>query len=110
MISFSRIAAAFTVIALFVLIIVLTILATQIISMQLTHGNVVGHKHGIVLSKSKSDNSLMFKTDSGQVIHFACSARCLAQLGHMQRHIYEHAPTDVYYTQENQTLVAVDVD
>lgn len=110
MISFSRIAAAFTLIVLFALIVVVAILGTQSIGVQLTHGNMVEHKHGIILSKSDNDNSLIFKTDSGQVMHFTCEQRCLSQLGHMQRHIYEHAPTDVYYKQENNTFAAVDVD
>jgi hypothetical protein len=71
---------------------------------------MVEHKHGIILSKSDIDNSLVFKTDSGQVMHFTCKLRCLSQLEHMQRHIHERAPTDVYYKQENNTFAAVDVD
>jgi hypothetical protein len=110
MISFSRIAAAFTLATLFILIVVVAILGTQSIGIQITHGNMVEHKHGIILSKSDVDNSLMFKTDSGQVMHLTCNQRCLTELGHMQRHIQEHAPTDVYYKQENNTFAAVDVD
>jgi hypothetical protein len=109
MTSFSRIAAAFTLIILLTLIVVVAILGTQSIGIQITHGNMVEHKHGIILSKA-DDNSLMFKTDSGQVMHFTCNERCLTQLEHMQRHIQEHAPTDVYYKQENNTFAAVDVD
>lgn len=110
MISFSRIAAAFTLSAFLALIIVVAILGMQSIGTRLTHGNMVEHKHGIILSKSDMDNSLVFKTDSGQVMHFMCSQRCLTQREHMQRHIQEHAPTDVYYKQENNTFAAVDVD
>jgi hypothetical protein len=110
MISFSRIAAAFTVIVVFTLIIVVTIQVTLSVGTQITHGSMVEHQHGVVLSKSSADNSLMFKTDNGQIMHFACTQRCLVQLGHIQRHIQEHAGTDVYYKQENNTFVAVDVD
>ena len=110
MISFSRIAAAFTLSAFLAFIIVVTILGMQSIGTQITHGNMVEHKHGTILSKSDIDNSLVFKTDSGQVMHFICSQRCLTQQEHMQRHIQEHAPTDVYYKQENNTFAAVDVD
>ncbi len=109
MTSFSRIAAAFTLFVLLALIVVVAILGTQSIGIQITHGDMVEHKHGIILSKA-GDNSLTFKTDSGQVMHFICSERCLTQLEHMQRHIQEHAPTDVYYKQENNTFAAVDVD
>ena len=109
MISFPRIAAAFTLVVLLTLIVVVAILGTQSTGIQITHGNMVEHKHGIILAKA-SDNSLTFKTDSGQIMHFICNGRCLNQLEHMQRHIQEHAPTDVYYKQENNTFAAVDVD
>jgi hypothetical protein len=110
MISFSRVAAAFTLIAVLIPIVVITILVTHSIGTQITHGNMVEHKHGIILSKSDLDNSLMFKIDSGQVMRFTCTERCLSQLEHIQRHIQERAPTDVYYKQENNTFAAVDVD
>jgi len=110
MISFSRIAAACVLIVFFTLIVVAAILGTQSTGTQLTHGNMVEHKHGIILSTSDIDNSLSFRTDNGQVMHFTCEQRCLTQLEHMQRHIHEHAPTDVYYTEENNTFTAVDVD
>ena len=110
MISFSRTAAACTLSVFFALIVVAAILGIQSIGTDLTHGNMVEHKHGIILSKADNDKSLVFKTDSGQVMSFTCELRCLTQLEHMQRHIDEHAPTDVYYKQENNTFTAVDVD
>jgi hypothetical protein len=110
MISFSRIAAVFAVLMLFIPIIAVAILGTQSVGTQITHGNMVQHQHGIILSKSDVDSSLTFKTDGGLVMHLACSERCLTELGHMQRHIYEHAPTDVYYQQEDDALLAIDVD
>jgi hypothetical protein len=110
MIYFSRIAAAFTLATLLLSIIVVAILGIQSIGTHITHGSEVEHKQGVILSKSDIDNSLTFQTDSGQIIYFACKQRCLTQLEHIQRHIYEHASTDVYYKQENNTFVAVDVD
>lgn len=107
--SFSRVAASFTLIVLFTLIIAVAVLGTQSIGTQITHGNMVEHIHGVILSKD-TDNNLTVKTDSGQVMHLTCTQRCLTELGHMQRHIYEHAPTDVYYKEENRTFAAVDVD
>lgn len=106
MMSFSRISAAITLIVLFGLIIGVAIWGTQKIGTQITHGDMVQHKHGVILSKSDVDNSIVFKTDDGTTMHFTCSERCLTELGHIQRHINEHAPTDVYYRQD----VAVDVD
>jgi hypothetical protein len=110
MTSFSRISAVFTVIVLFALIITVVIMGTQSIGTQITHGNMVEHRHGTILSKSEVNNSLTFRTDSGQVMRFSCQQHCLTQLGHIQRHINEHAGTDVYYKQENNTLIAIDVD
>jgi hypothetical protein len=110
MTTFPRMFAAFTLTVLFILTIALAILGTQYIGTQITHGNMVEHTHGIILSTADGGNSLVFKTDSGQIMHFICSERCSTELGHMQRHIHEHAPTDVYYKQENNNLTAVDVD
>lgn len=107
--SFSRIAASFTLIVLFALIIAVAILGTQSIGRQITHGNMVEHIHGVILPND-TNNNLAVKTDSGQVMHFMCTERCLTELGHIQRHIYEQAPTDVYYKEENNTFAAVDVD
>jgi hypothetical protein len=104
--SLSRISAVFTLIILLTLIIAVTIWGTQNIGTQITHGDMVQHEHGVILSKSDVDNSLVFKTDRGQIMRLTCRGRCLTELGHIQRHINEHAPTDVYYKQD----VAVDVD
>ena len=105
MISFSRIAAVFTLIVIFSLMIAIAIMGIQSIGTQITHGDMVAHKHGIILSNI--DNHLEFKTDDGEIMHFTCSERCLTEQEHIQRHIYERAPTDVYY---NDTFTAVDVD
>lgn len=110
MISFSRIGAILTVIILFTLVIAGAIIGTQNIGTQITHGDMVEHKHGIILSQSANNLVLDFKTDSGEIMRFTCTQRCLTELDHIQRHIKERAPTDVYYQPENHTLVAVDVD
>jgi len=109
MISFSRISAIFTISVLCALIIAAAIWGTQSIGTQITHGNMVEHVHGVIQSMSV-DNLLEFKTDSGEMMRLDCTKRCLTELAHIQRHINEHAPTDVYYKLENNTFVAVDVD
>ena len=106
MMSLSRISAVLTLIVFLGIIIAVAIWGTQKIGTQITHGDVVQHEHGVIISKSDVDNSIVFKTDAGQMMHFTCSERCLTELAHIQRHINEHAPTDVYYKQD----VAVDVD
>ena len=109
MITFSRISAIFTLSVLFTLIIAVAILGTQSIGTQITHGDMVEHKHGVILSQPDV-NHLKFQTDSGEIMYFVCTERCLTELGHIQRHIHEYAPTDVYYKSENNTFAAVDVD
>src|SRR5262249_22829588 len=76
----------------------------------ITPGSSVEYTDGTIFSRSEVNNSLTVRTDSGQVMHFNGVQRCLTQLGHIQRHINEHAGTDVYYKQENNTLIAIDVD
>jgi len=110
MISFSRISAIFTVSVLFTLTIAAAIWGIQNIGTQITHGNMVEHEHGIILSQSADTLVLEFKTDSGEIMHFSCTERCITELAHIQRHINEHAPTDIYYKPENNAFVAVDVD
>ena len=108
--SFSRISAFFTVIVLFTLIIAAAIWETQNIGTQITHGDMVQHKHGVILAQSLDKTLLEFKTDSGEIMYFTCSERCLTEQGHIRRHIEEHAPTDVYYKPGDNTPNAVDVD
>jgi hypothetical protein len=108
MISFSRMSAIFTLSVLFTLIIAIAILGTQSIGTQITHGDMVEHVHGIILPPD--DNRLKFQTDSGKIMYFICSERCLAERAHIVRHIQEHAPTDVYYQLGDNTPNAVDVD
>jgi hypothetical protein len=110
MTSFSRTFAALSVSIVFAIITIITVMIILNIGTQITHGNMVEHQHGVILSKSNADNSLTFKTDSGQTMHFSCMQHCLVQLGHIQRHIQERAGTDVYYKQEDDQLIAVDVD
>ncbi len=70
----------------------------------------VQYSHGFIESID-GNKSFTFKTEEGQVLNLACSAKCLTSLSHMGRHVNEHAPTDIYYIHlSNNTLEAVDVD
>lgn len=108
--SFSRInafIAAFLIIAVFTLA---GIALTLEIGSTLHHGPDVVMDGGFI-KKFDTPNSFEFVTDEGQVEHFECIERCVGAQAHMQRHINEHAHTNVYYMQTpNGDLYAVDVD
>jgi hypothetical protein len=76
----------------------------------LAHGINVEHDAGTIVALGPGMDFVL-KTANGQDVHFHCSDRCLRMAGHLQRHLHEHAHTDVYYVQEGQNdLLAVDVD
>ena len=77
----------------------------------LHHGTNVSHASGKITSIGPGKDFVLV-TSTGQQLFFQCAdAACHASLGHMQRHLREHANTDVYYIQgPQQTLMAVDVD
>jgi hypothetical protein len=74
------------------------------------HGSAVEHQHGKIESLGPG-STIVFKTDAGAILDLQCSARCLTELHHVQRHITEKAPTDLYYTENaSRNLVALDID
>lgn len=76
----------------------------------LAYGANVRHDAGTIVALGPGTDFVL-KATSGQDMHFHCSGRCLRMAEHMQRHLREHAHTDVYYVQAGQHgLVAVDVD
>ncbi|HZU67666.1 MAG TPA: hypothetical protein VFA09_10350 [Ktedonobacteraceae bacterium] len=79
------------------------------------HGDNVEHANGkIVAIGPGMDFTLQMAT--GKRLFFQCSQTCHASLSHLQRHMREHASTDVYYVQQDCAgkpcglLLAVDVD
>lgn len=74
------------------------------------HGSAVEHQHGKIESLGPG-STIIFKTDAGAILNLQCSARCLTELHHVQRHITENAPTDLYYIENaSRNLVALDID
>lgn len=74
------------------------------------HGSAVEHQHGKIESLGPGP-TIIFKTDAGAIMNLQCSERCLTELHHVQRHITEKAPTDLYYIlNASRNLVAVDID
>ena len=82
----------------------------ELIGPTLAHGSNVEHDAGTIVSIGPGTDFVL-ETAQGQAVHFHCSDRCLRTAAHMQRHLREHAHTDVYYVQNGQNgLIAVDVD
>ena len=107
---FPRIAAAIFVCLLIGSLGLAGIGGVALIGPVLTHGNNVKHDAGTIEAIGPGTDFVL-ETVKGQDVQFHCSDRCLKLAGHMQRHLREHAHTDVYYVQKVQNgLVAVDVD
>lgn len=107
---FPRVAAAIVVSVLLIITSTITIIITQNIGAAITYSTGVIHKHGTVIGKVDATKSLTFKTDNGEILHLICTQRCLTEFGHMERHINEKAPTDLYYKEEGNQDIAVNVD
>jgi hypothetical protein len=76
----------------------------------LAHRTNVQHADGSIVAIGPGKDFAL-KTATGAILHFQCGMMCRASSGHMQRHLREHAHTDVYYIPgPNNGLVAVDVD
>jgi hypothetical protein len=107
---FSRLSALFTVIVLIGLITLATIGITDVVGASITRGPNTSHLAGTI-TKMGPGQVFVLKTAAGELITFQCTEKCISAEPHMQRHINEHAHTDVYYIRSaNGSLIAVDVD
>ncbi len=105
-----RLLAALCVLLLIGGLSLICILGVALIGPALGHGMGVYHTSGEIVDIGPGRNFVLEST-TGQRLTFECGGNCRASLGHMQRHLNEHAHTDVYYIEgPDQTLVALDVD
>lgn len=105
-----RVAAAVVVVALIGGIALACIGAVAMFGPVLAHGDNIEHEAGTIVAIGPGKDFIL-KTESGQRLTFLCDAQCRASLGHMQRHLREHAHTDVYYLPgPDHSLMALDVD
>jgi hypothetical protein len=108
--SYPRISAVLFVLLLIGSLAFAVISGVEWIGSTLTHIQNLEHKDGTIIAIGPNMDFVV-KTANGQNIHFQCSDRCRTALGHMQRHIREHAHTDIYYIQgANNVLTALNVD
>ncbi|GCE48185.1 hypothetical protein EI42_04183 [Thermosporothrix hazakensis] len=102
--------------ALFVFLLIGTLSLAAILTLHwlgpaLAHGTDAHHVQGTILFLTGNERDFHFQTSEGQILQFQCRQHCKASYGHMQRHIQEKAPTDVYYIiGPGKTLIALDVD
>lgn len=105
-----RIAAFICVVLLIGSIAMAGIGAVALFGPVLAHGNNTEHAAGQIVAIGPGEDFVL-QTASGKSLAFQCAAQCRASLGHLQRHLREHAHTDVYYIQETgNMLMALDVD
>ena len=108
--GFPRIAAAIVVLLLIGSLSLACVGGVAMIGPMFAHGDNVAHADGKIVSIGPGRNFVL-DTASGQHLAFQCMDQCRASLGHMQRHLREHAHTDVYYIQgSNKSLMALNVD
>jgi len=107
---FPRIAAAIFVCLLIVSISLACVGAVALIGPMFSHGNNEVHADGKIVSIGPG-RDFVLETASGHRFDFQCTVQCRASLGHMQRHLLEHAHTDVYFVQgPDNSLMALNVD
>ena len=107
---FPRIAAAIFVCLLIGSISLACVGAVALIGPMFSHGDNVVHADGKIVSIGPG-RDFVLQTTSGYSFDFQCTDQCRASLGHMQRHLREHAHTDVYFVQgPNNSLMALNVD
>jgi len=107
---FPRITAALLVLLLIGSLSLACIGGTALLVPMLRHGDSMEHADGKIVSIGPGMNFVL-ETSTGQRVYFQCGEACRASLGHMQRHMREHANTDVYYMEgPNKSLLALDVD
>jgi hypothetical protein len=107
---FPRVAAAIFVFLFIGSLSLVCVGAVALIGPMFTHGDNVAHADGKIVSMGP-DRDFVLETANSQHLVFQCTDQCRASLGHMQRHLREHAHTDVYYVQgPNNSLMVLNVD
>ena len=107
---FPRVTAAFFVCLLIGSLSLACVGTVAVIGPVFSHGDNVAHVDGKIVSIGP-DRDFVLETTGGQHFVFQCTDQCRASLGHLQRHLREHAHTDVYYVQgPNNSLMAMNVD
>jgi len=75
--------------------------------------NQIEHIEGRIVAMQEGAAGIDFilETAAGRKIEFQCDNACHTSLGHIQRHMLEHAVTDVYYVKgPDKRLLALNVD
>ena len=107
---FPRVAAAIFVCLLIGSMSLAWIGAVALIGPMFANGDNGVHADGKIVSIGPG-RIFVLVTASGRRFVFQCTDQCRASMEHMQRHLREHAHTDVYFVQgPNNSLMALSVD
>jgi hypothetical protein len=105
-----RVAATLVVVMLIGSVALVSIGIVAELGPMMAHGDNLEHEAGTIVAIGPGKDFVLL-TAEGQRLTFLCEAQCRASLGHMQRHMSEHAHTDVYYLPgPDKSLMALDVD
>ena len=107
---FARVGAAIFVILLISGFAFVGVAGAAVLGPMSAHGTNVDHVGGKVIQIGPG-RDFVFKTNAGIQVDFICGLNCRASLRHLQRHLKEGAPTDVYFVQgPGKLLQVIDVD
>ena len=107
---FPRVAAAIFVCLLIGSMSLAWVGAVALIGPMFANGDNGVHADGKIVSIGPGRDFVLV-TASGRRFVFQCTDQCRASMEHMQRHLREHAHTDVYFVQgPNNSLRALNVD
>ncbi len=107
---FPRVAAAIFVCLLIGSMSLACVGAVALIGPMFAHGGDMEHEAGKIIAIGPG-RDFVLETATGGHLVFQCGNQCSASLGHMQRHMREHAHTDVYYIEgPARSLMALNVD
>jgi len=107
---FPRVAAAIFVCLLIGSMSLAWVGAVALIGPMFANGDNGVHADGKIVSIGPGRDFVLV-TASGRRFVFQCTDQCRASMEHMQRHLREHAHTDVYFVQgPNNSLMALSVD
>ena len=107
---FPRIAAAILVLLLIGSLSLACVGGVALIGPMFAHGGDMEHEAGKIIAIGPG-RDFVLETATGGHLVFQCRNQCSASLGHMQRHMREHAHTDVYYIEgPDRSLMALNVD
>lgn len=113
MAGYPRATAALLVVLFIGVVSMVVIIGVNSVGPILDHGTTVQHVSGKIKQITHDTTGISFTATVGvKTMQFRCTSRCLTSVSHLQRHLNEKAPTDIYYKLDPTTgaPIAIDAD